>query len=92
MAGINEDYFHIAFEDIENRLPINARALYRNVSAAFSDKPIRKAKQIVGHCREGENLFLASLNEASDYGLGMDIEPTATGIEDLHGKLLWAGA
>jgi hypothetical protein len=73
VVSINEDHFHIAFEDIENRFPVNASALYRNVGAAFSDEPIRKAQQVIGHCREGAKLFLAMLNEASDYSLGMNV-------------------
>jgi hypothetical protein len=92
VVSINEDDFDAAFEDIENRFPVNTGTLYRNVGAAFSDEPIRKAKQVIGHSREGTKLFLAMLDEASDYRLGMDVEATATRIEDLHSKLLWARA
>jgi hypothetical protein len=65
IACIGEDDFHRRFEDVEDRLPVNAGAFNGNVGTAGLLKPIEQLQQVVGHGRESKGLFLAVLDETS---------------------------
>jgi hypothetical protein len=72
------------FEDVKDRLPVDARRFDGDVRAAFRNEPVGEAQQVVGHGREGARLTLTLFDEAGDGGLGVNVDAAATRIQDLH--------
>jgi hypothetical protein len=51
VTSVDKHDFEVAFEYVEERLPINASALDCQVSAFVLKEPVEKAKQILSHRR-----------------------------------------
>ena len=92
MAGVHEDHFHQAFENVEDGLPVHARTLDGHMGTARGDQPICPAQSIIRHGRECAPLLLVLFHEARHHRLAGHVEATATLIHDLHGVLLLATA
>jgi hypothetical protein len=56
------------------------------MGASGTGEPIRQHQNVFGHGRKGPDLFLklASLIQASDDQLFMNVEPTTTTMDNLH--------
>ena len=92
-------FLHGAWQDGDNNesqlagygngsLELVDTALDGDIPTACRNQPIQHLQQLRRHGREGANLFVATLNQASDNGLGMNVEATASLMNDLHKKLL----
>jgi hypothetical protein len=92
MTGVDEENVHKTFEDVEDRLPVHAGTLDGHMGTALVQQPIRSAQQLIGHGRERAALLLVLLEEACHHGRGVDIEATATLVDDLPCVLLSATA
>lgn len=65
IARIDENNVHGGFKDIEDRLPVNARALDGDMGTAFGAQPIRQLQQVVSHGGKGAHLPLLDREAAS---------------------------
>jgi hypothetical protein len=88
MPGVDEDNVHEPCEDVEDRLPVHTRTLDGHMGAALVHQPIGSAQQIIGHGRERAALLLVLREEARHHSLRVDVEATATRLDDLHRVLL----
>jgi hypothetical protein len=89
MGGIHQQHFKVAFQNVEDRFPVFARALHRHVRAASSLQPVRESQQLQRHGGKGTNLFVPPAlrirrNQTGDDRLLMNIQTRATLIQDFH--------
>jgi len=89
VLGIDHQHRKLAFQQVEDRLPVHARRFHRHVGAARLLQPIGQHQNISGHRAKGARLLLyppvAIGNQQTRHdGLLMHIEPTAALIFDTH--------
>ena len=89
MRRVDQQDFDYSFEDIEDRLPVFACALYRHVRTALRDQPISQDEQLTGHGGKGARLLLPAsfrgwAQEARDDRPFMDIQTCTVCINDFH--------
>lgn len=89
--GVDQDDRQAPFQAVEHRLPIDPRALARDMHTVPRRQPIRQLEQIVGHRRERPALRLPRADPTRHHGLGRHVQPTTARIQDFPMSLLSSG-
>ena len=63
VTSVDEYYFKMPVEEVENRFPVDPSAFYGDVSALVFNEPVQHAQKVRSHGRKGTNLALAVFNE-----------------------------
>ena len=89
MRRVYDQQRELVFQHVVDRAPVDARALQRNVGTAGRPQPLRQLSQCGGRRPKGADLLrpLAlrrRVNQASDYGLLVHIQPATARMQDVH--------
>src|SRR5262249_12603350 len=92
VLGVDQDDPDAALQDVEDRLPVDARGFHGHVGDAVTGQPVRQGQQVPGHGREGTDLLedlaaaAAAADADDDVGL-VDVDAGTAGVEGVHGVL-----
>src|SRR5687768_375626 len=94
VLGIDQQQLKEPFQQVINRAPIHASTFHRYMGALELREPICQREQIGCHGTKSPGLFARGLagvteDDTRNHSLFVDIEPTATGINDLHRASPW---
>ena len=90
---IDQQQLEVAFQQVVDRLPVDARGLHGDVGDPGLGQPVRQSQQLFGHRAEGAYLLLAGAilgqhQPAGNDRLLVDVQAATAGIDGSHRSLL----
>jgi hypothetical protein len=84
VAGIDQNHFETSFKDVEYRFPVNTSTFNSDMRTPLGNEPIEQPQQVISHSREGADILLARLYQATNSGPGVNVYAAAAIIKSLH--------
>ena len=89
LLGVDQDDLEVAFQEVEDRLPVDPGRFHGDVADAFGLEPVGQRQQVGGHGAEGADLGAdgaigTDAADAGDDGLLVDVQPGAAIMKGFH--------
>lgn len=85
VAGVDDEQPEVGpLEQVVDRLPIDARALHRDLGHAQTEQPVGQREQLVGDRAERPQLPTGGGDDAGHDRVAVDVEPGAAFVDDVQ--------